>query len=170
MLAFFVKPVGYTPGMTLIASTGILFSALHLIMVGLAQDVPFAFSLAAIVLYAISVSLFWWAIAVNRKSPLSAAFSPDAPQHITNQGPYQIVRHPFYCSYLLAWTAGVFASYRWWLAITPATMLIVYWRAARWEENKFAHSSLAERYAAYRAEVGMLMPNPLKFLRSVPRH
>jgi protein-S-isoprenylcysteine O-methyltransferase Ste14 len=85
------------------------------------------------------------------------------------RGPYGLVRHPFYCSYLLAWVAGVFASRQWWLAITPAIMLAIYWRAARWEENKFSNTPLAGQYAAYRAAVGMLMPNPLKLLGSSSR-
>ena len=79
-------------------------------------------------------------------------------------GPYRFVRHPFYCSYLLTWAAGVVASAQFWLLPTVAIMLIIYTRAAKLEEEKFTRSPLAETYKSYRTRTGLFLPNPIKML------
>ena len=95
-----------------------------------------------------------------------AAFSPDDPLHRVQQGPYHVVRHPLYCSYLLVWIAGVVATDRLWLIPTALAMGIVYARAAGMEEGEFARSSLAGAYQNYQSRTGMFFPNPVKALRS----
>ena len=82
------------------------------------------------------------------------------------QGPYHVVRHPLYCSYLLVWIAGVVATDRLWLIPTAVAMGIVYARAGGMEEGKFARSSLAGAYQNYQSRTGMFFPNPVKALRS----
>jgi protein-S-isoprenylcysteine O-methyltransferase Ste14 len=164
MRAFFVQPCGFTGGMKLIARVSVAFAVLHLAAILLARGVPVVLDIIAALMYSIALLLYWWAIAANRNTPLSAAFSPDSPQHLMQEGPYRFVRHPFYCSYLLMWCAGIFASAQWWLALTTAVMLGIYFRAAAVEERKFSNSSLADAYSAYRRRTGMLAPSPVKFL------
>jgi protein-S-isoprenylcysteine O-methyltransferase Ste14 len=93
---------------------------------------------------------------------------PEAPlcAHLVEGGPYRLLRHPFYCSYLLAWTAGIAATGRWWLIPTVLVMLAIYVRAARMEEDKFTRSPLAAAYERYRSQTGMLLPNPAKLFRA----
>jgi protein-S-isoprenylcysteine O-methyltransferase Ste14 len=145
-------------GLRLITSAGILFLILHLVCLfraPLAPGIPVATGAA---LYALCTALFWWAVQANRRHPLSAIFSTDAPEHLTDCGPYRFIRHPFYTSYLCAWLAGVFATQQWYLIGTTLVMLLVYIWAARQEEQKFMHSPLASSYVYYRRNAGLFWP------------
>jgi protein-S-isoprenylcysteine O-methyltransferase Ste14 len=166
MRKFFTQPAGDNAGLKLIRISGSTFALLHLAAIAVTPRVAPWQVLGGACLYLSGMGLFWWAIRVNRDQPLSAAFSPDYPLHLVQQGPYRLVRHPLYCAYLLAWTAGIAATGRLWLIPTALAMGIVYARAAGMEENKFARSSLAAAYQRYRSRTGMFLPNPVKALRS----
>jgi len=112
----------------------------------------------AMALYVISLGLFWWCVQVNRARPLSLAFSSDLPDHLVQDGPYAVMRHPFYASYLVCWIAGVLATGQWVLLATVVLMGWIYHRAALREEAKFAASPLAGAYARYAASTGRYMP------------
>ena len=62
--------------------------------------------LAGIALYGLSFALFWWAVRAHSAAPPTHAFSTDVPQSLVREGPYRMMRHPFYSSYLLAWAAA----------------------------------------------------------------
>lgn len=163
MRRFFVQPAGLTSGMRLIKTCGIGFGAVHLAAIVLTPGITAERGSSGAALYLCSLGLFWWAIGASLRKPLSAAFSPDLPAHLVAHGPYRIIRHPLYCSYLMCWLAGWVTTARLWLAPTVAAMLIIYLFAAAQEEKKFLRSPLAEKYLRYRACTGLLFPNPLKF-------
>jgi protein-S-isoprenylcysteine O-methyltransferase Ste14 len=170
---FFTQPAGMTPGMKVIRFCGTLFGLLHLGAILWPAAVTPERACAAAMLYAGALGLFWWAIATHRRAPVSAVFSPDLPQRLVQAGPYQFVRHPFYASYLLMWTAGIIATHQVWLALSVFVMGAIYVVAARSEELKFQTSTLARQYAAYRARTGLFLPNPWKMIstaRSQPSH
>jgi protein-S-isoprenylcysteine O-methyltransferase Ste14 len=169
MRYFFVRPIGMTAGMRITSGLAFLFSILHLAVLLRARHLVPERGWIAVILYLSSLGLFWWAVRVNRRSPLSACFSTDVPSHLTSCGPYRLMRHPFYCSYLATWTATVIATSEWWLLITVAVMFGLYLRAARLEERKFSSSGLDAQYTQYRANTGMFVPNPAKLLRSLGR-
>jgi protein-S-isoprenylcysteine O-methyltransferase Ste14 len=115
--------------------------------------------IAALCLYAGSLALFWWSIRSTRTSHrLSVVFSTDLPKALVTGGPYKYIRHPFYTSYLLFWSAGVAATSAPWLAILLIVMGALYWKAAKAEESKFSHSDLADSYAVYSAQTRMFIP------------
>lgn len=95
------------------------------------------------------------AISIHR---LSLAFSRDVPKLLVEQGIYRYVRHPFYLAYSLTWLAGVIATPTLWTYVTASAMLVLYWRAAKFEEGKFAASALATEYELYRQRAGMFFP------------
>jgi protein-S-isoprenylcysteine O-methyltransferase Ste14 len=162
---FFVQPCGVTAGMRAILGCSGLFGLLHACAIVLARDMAPGRTLAAVALYSASLGLFWWAIRINKRRPLSAVFSPDPPVHLVQDGPYRYIRHPFYCSYMLTWVGGLVATLQLWLLPTVLVMLGIYLRAAAMEERKFAGTSLASAYEEYQRRTGSLAPNPLK-LRS----
>jgi protein-S-isoprenylcysteine O-methyltransferase Ste14 len=171
MRRFFIQPAGSTMGMQITKICGLGFSVLHLSVILTRSELSPAQAVAAAVLYLISLGLFWWAIHANREGPLSAVFSPDLPKHVVKRGPYMWVRHPLYTSYLLTWFAGVIATGRLWLVPTVAVMTMIYWKAARHEEEKFFRSALASVYAAYRSRTGLFVPSLvglLMHLKGVP--
>jgi protein-S-isoprenylcysteine O-methyltransferase Ste14 len=164
MRNFFVQPAGSTPGMRFIGALGVLFGVLHFVAIFLTNSITGERGSLAALLYLCSLGLFWWAIRTNSSARLSAAFSPDVPVHLVDSGPYRLIRHPFYCSYVVAWSAGTIATARWWLLPTVAMMAITYWKAANGEEEKFSRSPLAAEYQKYRERTAWLVPNPMKLL------
>jgi protein-S-isoprenylcysteine O-methyltransferase Ste14 len=118
----------------------------------------------AISCFGFSLALFWWTVKTTRQQRLTIAFTPDLPIFIHTKGPYALVRHPFYLSYLIFWIGTALCG----KGIFPWTMPIVmaglYIAAARAEEQKFAISSLNETYKAYREQTGMILPK-LKSIR-----
>ncbi len=105
------------------------------------------------------LGLFWLTVNATRQNRLTLAFSPDIPSFIVASGPYRLVRHPFYLSYLIFWSATALgsASSAYWLV--PFGLAILYVGAAGAEEKKFASSPLAAEYNRYRARTGMMMPS-----------
>jgi len=162
MRRFFTKPAGKTRGMTFIKHCSTLFGILHLVALLWPDAVNFERAFIAAGLYLASLVLFWWTLHANWRKPLSAVFSPDVPLWLAQCGPYQFIRHPFYASYLLAWTAAPVASGHLWLAATTALMGIIYYKAAVSEEKKFENSPLAKDYQNYQSRTGLFMPSPLK--------
>jgi protein-S-isoprenylcysteine O-methyltransferase Ste14 len=152
--------------MRFISACGSVFAVVHLAAILLTPAITPLRAVCGALLYLSALALFWWAISANASRPLSAAFSPDPPAHLMDEGPYRFIRHPFYCSYLLTWTAGVVATAQLWLLPTLAVMLVIYVRAATIEEQKFTDSPLAETYENYRTRTGRFLPNPLKLLFS----
>jgi protein-S-isoprenylcysteine O-methyltransferase Ste14 len=149
-------------GMRLISSASLISMLLQMFAISRLERVNFLFAVAAILLYAASFGLFWWAIRATRRQRLTLAFSDDEPRHLQIAGPYRFVRHPFYLSYLLFWTAGLVAvGGEWFLFFTVAAMFALYFRAARLEETKFASSPLGEDYSKYRSRTGMFFPKLL---------
>jgi protein-S-isoprenylcysteine O-methyltransferase Ste14 len=164
MQKFFVRPSGSTGGMRVIGACGLAFAALHFFAILLPNGITPERGFLAALFYLWSLGLYWWAIRTNSAARLSAAFSSDLPGHLVEDGPYRFIRHPFYCSYVLAWSAGTIATARWWLLPTVAVMVIVYWKAAKIEEEKFSRSALAADYQRYRERTARLVPNPMKLL------
>jgi protein-S-isoprenylcysteine O-methyltransferase Ste14 len=166
MSKFFTQPVGSTAGKRVISVCGAMFGIQHLCVILFSSNLTAGRSLAGSVLYIGSAGLFWWAIKTSLSIPLSAAFSPDLPTHLVAHGPYRMIRHPLYCSYLICWLAGWVVTASLWLAPSVAAMFIIYLLAAAREEQKFMRSPLSDAYKQYRYRTGLLVPMPLKLLSS----
>jgi protein-S-isoprenylcysteine O-methyltransferase Ste14 len=164
MRNFFVKPERMTTGLRITLLAGVLFAILHFVIILGSTNLKPAAVLAGIVLYCLSLGMFWWTVAANRVKPLAACFSKHEQLHLVKNGPYRFVRHPFYCSYLLAWLAGAVATLNIWLALSFLAMFVLYLTAALNEEKKFSTSSLAGAYADYCGATGRFLPSPLKLM------
>jgi protein-S-isoprenylcysteine O-methyltransferase Ste14 len=166
MARFFTQPVGSTGGKGLISVCGVMFGILHLYAILSSSSLTEVRSLAGSGFYMSSAGLFWWAIKTSLSRPLSAAFSRDLPTHLVAEGPYRIIRHPLYCSYLICWVAGWVVTANPWLSPSVAAMLIIYLLAAAREEQKFMQTPLSNAYRRYRSRTGLLVPTPMKMLSS----
>ncbi len=153
--AFFSRPAGGHRYGASRVSGAVLFAEAAAIAAG---PVPPGRALGAIAILAAALGLFLWAARVNRGRPLALAFSERAPEHVQTLGPYRLVRHPFYASYVLAFVGGWVAAGTPWLAPAVAAGAFTYWRAARTEEAEFLSGPLAGAYRAYARRVGMFVP------------
>lgn len=106
-----------------------------------------------------SLILFCLAVRAGRIANLSLAYSKDQPQKLATEGPYKLVRHPFYSSYLVLYL-GISIAYQ----DTPSYLLTllgfaIYTHGARSEEEKIKNSPLGSDYQAYKSKVrGRFIP------------
>jgi protein-S-isoprenylcysteine O-methyltransferase Ste14 len=111
----------------------------------------------------VSLALFWWSIRTARA--LDFAFSERAGS-IVIKGPFSLVRHPFYVSYMAAWLGSsiLFSSPILW--ITLFILGAFYYLSARREEAVFLRGSQAEQYLHYQRNVGMFLPRISRWKKS----
>jgi protein-S-isoprenylcysteine O-methyltransferase Ste14 len=156
-LRLFRRPGGTPPEMQAMAVLSGLAAALQIAALA-GRRVDWPSFVPALGLYLAAAALYLWTAWTTRRRRLSIAFSADRPEFLLSDGPYRMIRHPFYTSYMLYWTAGLVATWRPWLAPAVALMGGCYLWAARREERKFAQSPLAAAYRAYQAATGMFVP------------
>ncbi len=98
-------------------------------------------------LYIVGVSLFLWAITTAKH--LNFAFSDNVDSLVTT-GPYGIIRHPIYFSYIIIWFSStlVFNSLILW--ITLIYLVAFYILSARKEEEVILNSEYSGEYREYR--------------------
>ena len=105
-----------------------------------------------------SAALFAWAIQTTYRRRLSVAYNSDLPQFLLDSGPFGVIRHPFYASYILFWLSFIIMQ----PSIINVSMALVlfgfYRNAALFEEAKFAGSALASAYQDYSERTGMFLP------------
>ena len=99
-----------------------------------------------------SLGLFWWAVTETRRDRFAIAFSQAQPARLVTTGPYQLVRHPYYLSYLLAWVAGALSAQALELCATVLVMALFYRRAISDEEAGIMSGPLSAEYAIYRSK------------------
>lgn len=111
--------------------------------------------LLAFVFYSISLSLFWWG--VQTVNQLDFAFSNNVGKIVTS-GPFSIIRHPFYLSYILCWITStvLFNSIELW--ITLLYLIAFYSISAKTEEKVIMKSEYSIEYESYRNNIGMFLP------------
>lgn len=114
-------------------------------------------------LYTAALALFWWSI-VTAKS-LDFAFSEHVGS-IVITGPFGLVRHPFYVSYMMAWVGSAWLFNHPVLWLTAGYLGAFYVLSAQKEERLILKSEQAERYRCYQQQVGMFLPRKRKWKQS----
>ena len=107
---------------------------------------------------AAGMALFFTTISASRAARLRMAFDEGNPRGLVQVGPYRYVRHPFYASYIIFFSAFAIATWSL-IAIGPVVLIvIIYVLAARMEERLFAGTDMAGDYEAYRQQTGFFFP------------
>ncbi len=101
---------------------------------------------------------FWSQSAIVKRNSFTIAFSKDLPQRLITEGLYKRVRHPFYMIYLFCYFSIALGTQSILLAGLSASILAIYFVAAKGEELKFLSSPLSEEYKAYRTKTWMFFP------------
>ncbi len=145
------------PGARIIAAAVTTSTVIMLALTWLV-DQPLLAQLGGLAIQLFSVLVFYTAIVASRQARLRFVFDPAHPHSLVEQGPYRLVRHPFYVSYSIFWFGWAVATWSW-LAIPSVLVLIwLYIAAARMEETNFDASPLSAEYAAYKARTGFFLP------------
>ena len=105
-----------------------------------------------------ALTLLEWAAFSIRGKMFSYLGSKDTPQFLFTDGPYALIRHPFYSCYQLTHIAiALIFPTPWTLAVAAFTIALLHYGAI-FEENKFARSPHADAYKAYMARTGRFWP------------
>ena len=142
----------------LLVTVSLLTYASVLASIWLKNEPPLWLSSVCSVLLLASLFLFWITANTTKKKKLSIVFSQDEPQFLVKEGPYKVLRHPFYFSYLLCYLAAILYNPTWYLIMSFLAISLIYFRAINHEEKKFAESPLADEYKEYCEKVGGLLP------------
>jgi len=145
-----------------VISTAVLASAFILTILCFWFDQPATAQWIGLSWLIISFAICWATIRESRNAKLLAAFEDKLPHGLLKTGPYSLVRHPFYTSYLIQWIGWAIAAWTLWAIIPVVMMVTIYTIAARDEEAKFARTDMANEYADYMKTTGRFFP---KFFR-----
>ena len=119
------------------------------------QQYPLLLYFGANAAFLLSLFIFWWGIKTCHQ--LDFAFAGRVGKLITS-GPFRLVRHPFYFSYIVTWGTSTFLFPSTLLWITLVTLVFFYIVAAIQEERSILNSKLSSEYSKYKKEVGMFLP------------
>jgi len=144
-------------GASVIAVAVIVSTLLFLFLTWFVAQPPAA-QLAGLTLQLASAALFWAAILASRKARLRFVFDDEHPRSIVADGPYAVMRHPFYVSYVIFWTGWAVAVWSPWAVVNVVVLTALYVMAAQKEERGFDASPLAAAYAEYRTRAGFFWP------------
>lgn len=118
-----------------------------------------ALAVASVLVVAGSLGLGGLTLGTHRRRLALWHQHDDHPEHVVTGGPYAVVRHPFYTSYILSMVGCVLAAPH---PITVIMTVIVALRlngtAAREEERFLASEELGGLYAEYVRSTGRFLP------------
>ena len=75
------------------------------------QSQPVVAQLVGLVVMVLAIWMFFLTIRASREGRLRMAFDEEGPRGLVEQGPYQYVRHPFYVSYIIFFSAFALATW-----------------------------------------------------------
>ena len=145
------------PGAWIISLSVSASTVLMLALTWLTPQPLFA-HIAGLAIQLFSVWIFYAAIRASRQARLRFVFDPEHPHSLVNEGPYRLVRHPFYVSYSIFWLGWAVATWSFWAIPSVVILLWLYISAARMEERNFAVSPLSAEYEEYSKRTGFFLP------------
>lgn len=145
------------PGVRVI-STLVLLSAAFLSFLIFQFDQPQLPQWIGLAMLIVSFVLFLVTIRESRNAKLLAAFDEKLPHGLVKTGPYSVVRHPFYTSYIIQWAGWAIAAWNIWAIVPVVAMTATYYKAATDEEAKFASTPMAAEYAKFMKSTGRFFP------------
>jgi protein-S-isoprenylcysteine O-methyltransferase Ste14 len=127
---------------------------------GLFMRLRSSYAIAGVVVSAASVVLYEWTRRTILGRRFFIALAGKVPAELCESGPYRYARHPFYLSYILAFTGMLVAIGTPSAALVFAANVILFVWMARDDERTIATSPLSSQYAEYRQRVGILLLLP----------
>ena len=118
---------------------------------------PFQFFIT-FTLSLVSLFIFWWSAFSIKNYRFDVIFSENSPEKIVVHGPYQWIRHPFYCSYILSYFSIIILNLNGLISFIAFSLIIYYFLEAKKEERKILSSSQREIYLTYQKKSYRLLP------------
>ena len=142
-----------------IHDAGTLLSLLHVTGAFFLTPRSDGFAVAGTMMYTGAVLIFLSAIEAANRTRLQRAFvDHPLPDRLITDGPYRLVRHPFYLGYLVCALAPVIAIDNIAMVVVSAAMIAITVAAAFREEGVWLASPRADAYREYQRRTGMFLP------------
>jgi protein-S-isoprenylcysteine O-methyltransferase Ste14 len=149
-----------------IHDAGMLLSLLHVTGAFLLTPRSDAFAVAGAMMYTGAVLIFLSAIEATNRTRLQRAFvDHPLPDRLITDGPYRLVRHPFYLGYIVGALAPAIAIDHIAIFLVSVAMIAITVAAAFREERVWLASPRADAYRDYRQRTGMLLPLKIGAIR-----
>ena len=113
------------------------------------SSMPFGFVYLGAPLFALSMVLISWVMAINPYAETSVRIQTDRGQTVVTSGPYRLVRHPMYVGAMLMYLGNSFVwGSVWALVVTGVIILLFIWRTAHEDQTLRQELAGYEEYAA----------------------
>jgi protein-S-isoprenylcysteine O-methyltransferase Ste14 len=156
---FHAQGAGGEPGAAVAQGTFVFGGVIPVWWLGLYQPIQVPNGVFSACILVASIALYEWARHTIWGRRFGIGWGTHVPEELVDEGPYRVVRHPIYLSYLLAFVAAFVALPHWITALMLVGNSGLFAHAARSDERRIAQSPLAEAYAEYRRRVGMFFPH-----------
>ena len=148
-----LRPLGMASMLGLIAfminPSGMAWSAMPL---------PASVRWIGVAVGAVAGSLLIWTMHTLGKNLTDTVVTREEHELVTG-GPYQYVRHPFYCAFILAVLANATVAANWFILVTGCSAwLVIVYRTVKEEENLAAR--FGDDYRDYVNRTGRFFPRP----------
>jgi protein-S-isoprenylcysteine O-methyltransferase Ste14 len=138
---------------------GMLLSLVHVIGAFVLAPRSDGFAVAGTMMYTGAVLMFLSAIEAANRTRLQRAFvDRPLPDRLITDGPYRLVRHPFYLGYIVGALAPVIAIDHVAIVLVSVAMIAMTVVAAFREERVWLASPRADAYRDYQRRTGMFLP------------
>ncbi len=164
MQDFFVEARTSSPRLRAMQDVAVAFAVAHFGVILLRGSVSPNWAIAGIAMYVAATLLFLSALEAARRVPMPRTFVDDPlPKALVTNGPFALIRHPFYLAYSLAWLAAPVATHRPLVTVFALMAIGSYLVAARREERQL-EDRFGEAYRTYKLGTGMLLPSLARLL------
>ncbi|MBC2668154.1 methyltransferase family protein [Novosphingobium piscinae] len=109
-----------------------------------------------------SAFLFGWSVGTSGQRTLSLAYSPNCSPRLVTEGPYAVVRHPFYTSYILYWLGNALVAPTPYTIGSAATLVLIYLHASR-GEDAFLTQRFGDEFVQWQRRTGAFFPKLARF-------
>ncbi|MDE2403624.1 MAG: isoprenylcysteine carboxylmethyltransferase family protein [Sphingomonadales bacterium] len=121
------------------------------------QDALSPWPILGVALQALSLFLFGWAVGTSGRKNLGLALNDNASRKLITDGPYALVRHPFYTSYIVFWIGGVAVASSIFTTASALALIALYFFTSRREDNALA-GLFQDEFPAWYAATGAFFP------------
>lgn len=117
----------------------------------------YVWSVLGVSLQLLATFLFGWCIGTSGRRNLALALSENASKKLITEGPYALVRHPFYTSYILFWIGGVAVASSLFTVLTTLLLIFIYFYTSRREDEVLARV-FADEFPQWHERTGAFFP------------
>jgi len=114
-------------------------------------------SALGVALHLISMFLFGWAVGTSGRKTLGLALNDASSRRLITDGPYALVRHPFYTSYIIFWTSNAIIAVSI-FTILPAVLLLLLYILTAHREDKALAQLFEDEYPSWHSNTGAFFP------------